>query len=354
MKLKNLNVILIVVFVIIGIVWGILWGGVGDRRKATRSHFALNTYITLTAYGKNANAALGAAVLRIDEIEQALSAYIPSSEVARLNAVSKADVPTVISSELMGIIKTSMEFSKDTGGEFDITIKPVVDLWDISASPRLPAPQEIQDTLLQVGYGGIVLDESNSSITFQKDDMGIDLGGIAKGYAADEVRKVFLSYGVRRGIINLGGNVIVMGDNATWLEQLSGKNTYSKWTVGIQTPFAPTGEYCMILKTQEASVVSSGAYERNFIQDGVMYHHILSAHTGYPVDGDIDSVSIIGESSMIADALSTSVYILGMDKGMALAQKWGYEVIVIGKDKRIYATVNRSDLEIVDSEYVFN
>ncbi len=164
--------------------------------------------------------------------------------------------------------------------------------------------------------------------------MQVDLGAIAKGYAADEVAKILKENGVQHAIINLGGNVLTLGGN---LED-------KPWKIGIQNPFNQRGEYLGIISVQDETIVTSGTYERYFEQDGKKYHHILDPMTGYPVENDIASVSIITKKSIDGDGNSTSVLLLGLDKGMKFIENQaGVDAIFVTYDKKIYVTSGIKD-----------
>lgn len=361
MKLKNLTKYIALAFLAAAVIVG-GWSIARTGSSVKKTAFALNTFSSVTVYGSQADQAASSAIESVQETEALLSAYLLDSEVARVNRVQKKDVPIPVSDSLFSILKTALQYWRQTGGLFDITIKPVSDLWSIAENPRVPSQQEIQDALTRVGYENVVLDEANKTVTFLKDGMQIDLGGIAKGYAADEAAKTLQNAQRSRALVDLGGNIVLLGQNNTpmdsfcntWLHQAVNK----PWRVGIQKPFAPTGSYFAVVSVQNEpnrcqSVVTSGAYERNFEQDGVLYHHILNPHTGYPYNGAIDSVTVLGPSSMDADALSTSIYMMDIADGMALARQHGYAVLILDKDKKIHTTLDKSRVEITDSAYSF-
>jgi thiamine biosynthesis lipoprotein len=160
--------------------------------------------------------------------------------------------------------------------------------------------------------------------------MRLDLGAIAKGYAADEIEQILLNHKVKAAVIDLGGNIFVFGS----------KKDKSPWRVGIQNPESERGEYLGIVTGGQMTVVTSGVYERYFIENGKRYHHILSTQTGFPVDNGLLSVSIVSKSSIDADALSTSLFILGIEKGMEFLKRFpDTYAIFIDKDKKVYLSV---------------
>ncbi|MBE7026754.1 MAG: FAD:protein FMN transferase [Ruminococcaceae bacterium] len=361
MKLKNLTTYIIsaiLAFAVLYIAVGNLYSG----QKNTKTNFALNTYTTITAYGKDSKRASENAASVVADVEARFSAYIDSSEISHINAVQAKDTPIHISDELFYIIKTALDYSHISGGLFDITLKPVSDLWSISQNPRLPSQSEIDKALEHTGYENIILNEQDKTITFLKDGMQLDLGAIAKGYGADLASEEILKNGTKKAIIDLGGNICLIGTNKTplgaFLDKCFKTDNKKPWRIGIQTPFAPSGTSCAVISVEnedssKTSVVTSGAYERNFTENGVLYHHILNPKTGYPYNGEIESVTIIGESSMHADALSTTSFMMDIDDALTLVKKQGYDALIIDKDKKIHTTLDKSSVEIVDSLYSF-
>lgn len=360
MKLKNLTSYIIFAIIAV-IVLFFVYTNMQSGEKYNKTSFALNTYTTITAYGTGAQTAAENASKAVSDVESQMSAYIDSSELARLNASSKSGASVKVSDELFDIIKTAYKFSEITGGLFDITIKPVTDLWAISTNPRVPSNEEITQALDSVGYKNIVLNENEKTVTFLKDNVSLDLGAIAKGYAADKAVGVLANAGCKKALIDLGGNICLVGENLDTTDVLLntyfGQNIKKPWRVGIQTPFSASGAYCVTLvvdsSAEPMSIVTSGAYERNFTQDSKMYHHILNPFTGYPHEGEIDSVTIIGTSSMEADALSTSAFMMSIDDALSLVHKCGYDALIIDKDKKIHTTLDKDSVIINDSEYSF-
>lgn len=223
-----------------------------------------------------------------------MSVTIKDSEISQIN--ENAGIrPVKVSADTFYVIQQAVHFSDVEKGYFDITVGPIVKLWNIGTDKaRIPSPEEIKAKLPLVNYKDIILDEKNRTIMLKNKGMSIDLGGIAKGYAADKVAQVLKKEGVKHAIINLGGDVIAIGT----------KPAGGNWRIGIQTPFKPRGEYLGIIEVSNKAVVTSGVYERYFEKDGKLYHHILNPFTGYPADSHLYSVTIIAETSIAGDALS--------------------------------------------------
>lgn len=286
----------------------------------------LGTVCRITIYDHPSEKAFSAAFARIKEIEDKMSLHKDSSEIALVNAKAGLE-PVKVSEDTFDVIQEALKVAQFSGGAFDPTIGPIVQAWDIGgAQPRKPSQEEIDGLLPLIGYERLVLDEQNRTVFLKDPGMVLDLGGIAKGYAADEVARVLREQGVQSAIVNLGGNVLTLGK----------KPDGSLWKIGVQDPEADRGNFIMIVSLDDTSLVTSGPYERFLEVDGKVYHHILDTKTGYPVDTDFTSVSILTHSSFIADALSTTVFALGYEKGMALINSMDdVEGIFFDKEYRI-------------------
>ncbi|APC41795.1 FAD:protein FMN transferase [Clostridium estertheticum] len=296
--------------------------------------YMMGTIMNFKIYGKNAGTATALVLKRISNIESKMSVNIKTSEISKLNA--KAGISgQKLSEDTYSVIEKSVQYSKLTGGALDATIEPIVGLWGIGTDKeRLPSKTEIDDKLKLVNYKDIVLDKKNSTVKLKRTNQAIDLGAIAKGYTADEVKKVLLNNKISSAIINLGGNVYAIGKNA------KGKD----WNVGIQNPLSTRGEYLGTISVTDKSIVTSGNYERFFIKDGIRYHHIFDPKTGYPAQQSLISTTIVSDKSVDGDALSTSTYIMGLDKGLKLVESIkGVEAIFVTKDKKVYVTPGLKD-----------
>ena len=212
-------------------------------------------------------------------------------------------------------MKKSIYYSELTDGAFDVTIAKVSSLWDFTSGEKIvPDASAIEEGLKTVDYKNICLE---GNVAYIKNDAAVDLGAIAKGYIADKAAEFLREEGVTSAIINLGGNNVVIG-----------KKDDRPFRIGIQKPTATTGEFSGVLNLEDISAVTSGAYQRFFVLDGVTYHHILDPETGYPAESDIASVTIICENSADADALSTSCFILGIEKATELMDSIDYACAV--------------------------
>lgn len=280
----------------------------------SKNAFKLNTIIEITIYDSQDESLLDGAMAICDKYEQIYSRTLETSELYRLNhgllkAVKENQNIFLISDELADIFEAGLYYSNLSNGAFDITVAPITSLWDfISTESVVPNKRTIEKALDAVGYRYMTLDEN--TVTFEKDKMGIDLGAIAKGYIADRIKDYLLEQGVKSALINLGGNVLTVGVKP------SGK----AFKIGIQKPFADRKEIVATMEIKDMSVVSSGIYERYFIKDGILYHHILDPDTGYSYQNDLVSVTIISPKSVDGDGLSTTCFVLGLEKGMELIQ----------------------------------
>ncbi|MGE4454501.1 MAG: FAD:protein FMN transferase [Sphaerochaeta sp.] len=274
----------------------------------SESSLLLGTVCKITIYDHPSEEAFAESFARIREIEDRMSLHTDSSEIAQVNA--RAGIGAVqVSSDTFRVIEKALEIAQLSDGAFDPTIGPLVQAWDIGGeNARRPSDEEIASLLPLVDYTKVEIDTATHAVYLPQAGMALDLGGIAKGYAADEVKKILLNHGVEQAIVNLGGNVLTLGN----------KPDSSAWRIGIQDPDDGRGAYVMIVELEDTSLVTSGPYERFLELDGKTYHHILNTRTGFPVESDFTSVSIITGSSFLADALSTSVYALGYEKGMRL------------------------------------
>ncbi len=311
-----------------------------------QSFFMLGTVCKVTIYDNPTEEAFSASFARLKEIEDRMSLRNRKSEVAEINRQA-GKKPVVVSSDTFSVIRKALEIAELSKGAFDPTVGPLVQAWDIGGdNPRKPPQEEIDSLLPLIGYERVVLDEEALSVFLEDEGMILDLGGIAKGYAADQVAKILHENGVRRAIVNLGGNVLTLGD----------KTDGKPWKIGVQDPEALRGEYVMILSLTDQTLVTSGPYERFLELDGEVYHHILNTKTGYPVKSDFTSVSIITRNSLLADALSTSLYALGYEDGMALINTLDdVEAVFMTKAKKILLSegIKRGNLQysVTDPAY---
>lgn len=264
------------------------------------------------------------------EFENKLSLFKETSEISKINENAGNDF-VYVSKDTFDIIDKSIYFSKLTQGLLDITIAPLVKAWGINTyNPRFIEKENIDKILPLINYNDIILDEKNLGVRLAKKNQKIDLGGIAKGYIADYIIDFYKKNNVKSAILNIGGNIKVLGR----------KDNKNKWNVGIYEPIKHSTTAICSVNVSDMSVVTSGIYERAFIQNDKLYHHILNPNTGYPAVTDIKSITIINESSLICDALSTPLLIMGVNKASEFIKNNNINGIIIDDKNNIILTKN--------------
>lgn len=305
--------------------------------------FAMDTYITFNVSGgPDPRAALSAAMDRIKEIERRMSAELPDSDISKIN--DKAGKGWVkVHPDTFFVIQRALEYSELTDGAFDISMLPISRLWNIGKEcARIPSEEELKEALSAVDYKRIRLNTEEHTVFLESPGMAVGLGAIAKGYAGDEVVRILEEHGVTSGLINLGGNIVVV----------NGKSDGSPWRIGIKNPRIEEGKeqgrHVMVVETDGNAVVTSGDYERYMVEvfeeTGKRYHHIFDPKTGYPAKSGVISVTVVTDSSLDADALATSIFVLGVEEGLKLANRLNEaQVMIITEDKDIYFSNNSRD-----------
>ena len=310
-KLKTLFTILI----IITLISGLFYRSLNRKTQTEETRFLFDTVCSITVFSPSANTEISAAFDAASEIHRLTDFFDETSDVTRINS-SKANTSVAVSREVAEIIDLAQQIQADSKGAFDITLAPVSRLWEFkSENPTMPRKEEIEKALDICRNSKITVDMTTLTVSKNRDDAQIDLGGIAKGYAADTAATVLEKMGIKSAILDFGGNIVIVGKNP--------KTPDGKWRIGLQTPFAPTGEYSKIIEIQSGSTVTSGTYQRYFESGGKMYHHIIDPQNGFPAQTEYKSVSICAQTSALADALATAVFVLGKENGKALAEKWG-------------------------------
>lgn len=275
------------------------------------SEFKLNTIVTITIYDSQNTQLLDECMAICDRYELLFSRTNPESELYRLNhrKLDSLNGTYNLSSDTAALIEKGLEYSRLSDGAFDITVAPLSDLWNFtSSSPKAPDAGRIQSVLPLVDYKNIEL--RGQSFRFLQDKTALDLGAVAKGFIADEIKAYLTFQGVNSAMINLGGNVLCVGN----------KPDGAAFKIGIQKPFADRNETIATMEITDKSVVSSGIYERFFEENQKLYHHLLNPKTGYPYNNGLISVTIISDLSVDGDGLSTACFALGLEKGMALIE----------------------------------
>ncbi len=310
----------------------------------SQNKYLLGTIVNITLYDNAEQEIFDEIFSAIEKIEKEMTINNAlDSEVIEINQQAGVDYVQV-SEQTFEVIKTGLAYSKLGNGNFDITVGPLVKLWEIGfEDAHVPSEEEIKESLEHIDYHKVLLDEENHAVKLEDAGMQLDLGGIAKGYAADVAASIIKEHGNQAAIINLGGNVYAYGEKANG----------DSFKIGVQNPFSPRGAYLGILSVKDQTVVTSGTYERFFEQDGTVYHHILDPKTGYPVENNLESVTIVTESSMSADALSTMTFVLGLEKGLNLVESLDdVEALFITKDHQLYASSGfLNNFELTDDSF---
>lgn len=272
-----------------------------ENKKVSKDIFAMDTYMTVTAYGKNAENGVNKAVDEINRLETVLSAEKQESDIYKLNETGSG----TLSTDTKNIVSKALEINKTTNGAFDISIYPLMVKWGFTTQKyNVLSKNEISKLLKDVDSSKIIFDEKSGNIKL-KENMKIDLGGIAKGYTSNRVMQIFKECGVKSGLVSLGGNVQALGT----------KTDGTAWQIAIENP-DKSSDYIGVVSVKDKAVITSGGYERYFEKNGKTYHHILDPETGYPAESGVKSVTIVSDDGTLADALSTSLFVMGKEKAL--------------------------------------
>lgn len=284
----------------------------GNSQPITVTDYKLNTYVTVTIYDSTDTALLDECMALCDKYEMIFSRTNPESELYKLNhgmLPHSADGYYTVSDELYEVISVGKKYSELSDDAFCIAMEPLTSIWNFSDGMDIVPDDAHIDTVLPFLNSADVLLRAPNEMAFSNRGMGIDLGAIAKGYIADKMKEYLISKGVNSALIYLGGNVLCIGEKET-----------GAFKIGIEKPFDTDSKPIAVVSVSDASVVTSGTYERYFEKDGKFYHHILDKTTGYPIENELTAVTIITPISTDADALSTTCFSLGLEKGMELLE----------------------------------
>lgn len=310
-----------------------------NDNEATQDVFAMDTYMTVTAYGKDATAAVDDAIAEIKRLDALLSTGDENSEIAQLNVNKSA----VLSEDGGYLVERAIGLYDMTDGAFDIAIYPVMQEWGFPTKDfKVPEDTTLKELLTLADVSGINYDTTTREISFAKDGMEIDLGGIAKGYTSSRIMQIFDEYDIESGLVNLGGNV----------QTYHTKTDGTKWRVAVQSP-EDDSDYIGVLDVSDKAVITSGGYERYFEQDGKIYHHIIDPATGYPADSGLKSVTIISDDGTLADGLSTSLFVMGKDKAAEFwkAHSDEFDFVLLTDDDKMYVSEGIADDYTSDYDY---
>ncbi len=289
-----------------------------SSNEVKREFFAMDTFVSAKVKGFAAKDAAGGISTLVRELDsKQLSRYTSGSEISRINS----EAETVLSDEMRDYITELLEVGKMSGGKFDIALGAVSDLWSFNDSPRVPSTDELTEALSHSGSEKLSL--SGNTLT-RADGCIIDLGSAGKGIALDKVKSYLSDKKISSAVVSVGGSVLLYGKGS--------------FNVGVRDPWGEAGRSVMTVKLGAGCVSTSGSYERCFEQGGKRYHHILDPDTGLPVENGLVSVTVISDSGLLSDALSTACFVLGAEGGAKLAAKYGCEAIFITEDKKVICT----------------
>ena len=291
----------------------------GETPPVQKELFAMDTVLSLKVWGDEA--ALNAVSDELLRLDAMLDATDAASEIGRLNAGE------TITGEAAALVSAAVEFSRKTGGAFDPTVYPFMRLWGFTdETQHVPERAEIEAALTQVGVEQVLLSDDTASL---RSGAAVDLGGIAKGYAAEQCAAVLEQSGATAALLSLGGNIQTYGT----------KPDGSAWMIGIADPQQPEQAVASVAVTGTKALVTSGGYQRNFEAGGVRYHHILDPKSGYPAESGLTSVTIIADSGTLADAYSTALFVMGLEKATEFwRREQSFAAVFITTDGVIYAT----------------
>lgn len=302
-----------------------------SNEEASKDIFAMDTYMTVTAYGAKAQEAVDEAEAEIQRLDELLSTGNEESEIAQLNQNKSA----TLSEDAGYLVERALELNKETDGAFDIAIYPVMEAWGFpTQNYQVPTADTLESLLKLADASQIIYDENSRKISFGREGMKIDLGGIAKGYTSSRIMDIYKENNISSGLVNLGGNVQALGT----------KPDGSKWRVAVQSP-DDTEDYLGILSVEDKAVITSGGYERYFEQDGKTYHHIINPKTGYPAENGLTSVTVVSEDGTLADGLSTSLFIMGKEEAIEFwkAHSEEFDIIMLTDEGKLYVTEGIQD-----------
>ena len=294
--------------------------------------FQLDTEITISIYDvkETESKTFDAIFDKIDYYEKMISKTIATSEVSQINEQAGI-APVAVSDEIIEMLDIAIGYAEASGGLFDVTIGPVIELWGIGTDhAAVPSETDLKANMAKVNYKNLEINRENKTVYLKEKGMLLDLGAIAKGYIADQIKTVMLDIGINSGIISLGGNIVTIGE----------KPNGNAWSIGVRNPeIEESVTELGILTLKDVSIVSSGVYERYFTADNQRYHHIINPFTGYPEQNDIMSITIVSEKSVDGDSLSTTTFLMGLEKGYAYIESLdGIGAVITMKDKSVYVT----------------
>ena len=332
---KNWKLVFLSVAALILVLSGIRLYNLYRFHLAEQTRYMMDTYVTIYEVGpeKVTVPIINSALDRMQEIDTKFNSQNPQSPIYAFN---HQGIP-IYDPEIVAMVRLALQIARDTGGAFDITIAPLIELWGFYGdAPHVPEPEAIKDCLNRVGYQHLAI--KNGTLQKNKTEVRIDLGGIAKGYSVLQAVEVLKSRGVSSALINAGGDVYALG-----------KKGRDMWKVGIKSPQGD--DILGYLEVEDLAVMGSGDYQRFFVEDGKRYHHIFDPKTGYPAEG-LRATTLIHPDPMVADAWNTAIFVLGPEEGMKWVEKIAAmeTVMVTTAGNKIYSNGLKNALHIMDAE----
>lgn len=289
--------------------------------------YAMNTVIEQKWYEESADTVYTGMETKIREIESVLSLHLSQSEIAAINENAGVQ-PVEVSQPTFDLLQRAKELSEQSDGAFDITIAPVVELWGITSDhPHVPTDEELAQAMALMGLEDLVLDEEACTAYLTRPGMAIDLGGIAKGWTADQLREYARELGAERGYVSLGGNLMIIGERPDG----------DPFKFGLRDPQGDASTYLGTVTLEDGcTMATTGGYERYFEEDGIRYHHVLDPRTGYPADSDLLSVAVISKDGTLADYLSTTLFVQGLEAAKAAAGSEDYALVMVDQENNVW------------------
>lgn len=318
----------------------------GPELPISNSYFIFNTLVSVRVYDERMEQSHFDKIEQLmEDIDAKMNRQRPGSEIDLVNQQA-GNGAVQVSPDTFNVLRTAMDYAASSAGRFDPSVGPLSDLWGIgSEDAAIPKTAALQEALALVGYRHVKLSPDHYRVELLRPGMSLDFGAIAKGYAADVIKAYLQEQGFNSAIIDLGGNIIAMGD----------KPDGSAWSIGIQDPAKKRGNHLGLLKVRDKTIVTSGIYERFFEEDGVVYHHLLDTSTGYPISNGLLSMTIVTDISMDADAMSTAAFALGLEAGLQYVEAMGNaEAIFVTVDKEVFVTSGlQGQFELTNGGYQF-
>ena len=304
------------------------------NKTSEADFFSMKTYVSAKVTGYESELCTAEIQKIVENLDiNVLSRTSDDSLVSALNKNGGGEIDL----QTAAYFSLLIDVCEKSGGAFDFTLGAVSDLWNFGSTPSIPDENALAEALSHSGYEKIIL--KGNTLSMQDKSAVLDFGASGKGIALDSVKAYLETRDIKSAVVSVGGSTLLFGDR--------------DFTVGIRNPEGNAGSYIAKLHIGEGCVSSSGSYEQFFEENGRRYHHILNPETGYPVDNGLVGVTIVSESGLLSDALSTACFVLGIEKGSALAEEYGCTAIFVTEDKKIHVKGNADIVEITDSAYSY-